>query len=253
MHAVSQINPRVRDGVTSQGFYVIGPDGQAFGFNNNRNVDRVLDMLRKARSAFLAAPKRPGTRPELKDVSPAAPPGTIVLRMYSRISPIPKDSHPSNENLQRDHVWILSDEAAQLRSGSDVPETLVARFCRFAFVDAVRGEPDFWKTSEILERKFRIQTAPDGRRLLTGEFRMATADGRRGLNGRLEAVLTYAGATLSNFRGFASAVAWGASTYTPNPPPGQFPMKFAFVLATNAIDTVAPQAAMYGAEYLRGE
>ena len=45
---------------------------------------------------------------------------------------------------------------------------------------------------------------------------------------------------------YASATAWGASTFTPDPPPEKFPVKFAMVVATDPVSRqVAPQGIMY--------
>jgi hypothetical protein len=65
-------------------------------------------------------------------------------------------------------------------------------------------------------------------------------------------VVRYDGGNVVDFKGIADTQAWGRSTYTPNPPPGKFPLKFAFLLAQNKTDTVAPQATFFGNEYLTG-
>jgi hypothetical protein len=132
-------------------------------------------------------------------------------------------------------------------SSAKVPEALAKRLCRFAFVDAIRGEPDFWRTQEIRKSEFTV--GPNGK--LMGEFSMSTADGKRGLEGTFEAEIKAAAGKVIGFKGYAEATAWGSGTYTPGAPIGQFPMKFAFVIAPKTKDSVAPQAAMFGNEYLR--
>ncbi len=238
----SKVNPRNLDNETSQGFYVVAADGSAYVFNNNRSVERVLGTLDKGLAAFKGSPPRAVEVPTEKQWTPEPPPGTTVLRVYSRIKPLPLGCDTSNENVQRDHFWLLRAEVEALMSGK-VPEELSLRLCRFALVDAIRGEPDFWRPEEIT----KSFSAADGK--LTGTYEMATKDGKRGLRGSIVLELR----RNNQVRGYAEATAWGASQYTPNPPSGKFPLKFAFIVAPKAPDTVAPQAAMFGNEYLRGK
>ncbi len=249
LRAAVQVSPRIAQGKTSQGRYVFGADGTAYAFNNNRSVERFLAFADHGLAGFRANPPRAVALPPPVNIQPAPPQGTSILRVYSRIRPAPAGCDPGNENLQRDHYWILPSEIESLSNGS-VPESLALRLCRFALVDAVRGEPDFWKPGELVRRSFRIERPASGRMRLLGSFSMATADRRRGLEGGLEAELRIIGDRLAAFRGYAEGTAWGEGTYTPGAPPGKFPIKFAFVLAPRDGATVAPQAAMYGREYL---
>ncbi len=249
METVGKINSRVQSGHTSQGFYVIAADGTAYEFNNNRNVERVLAVLDKGLQQFLAKPPPKVEIAESSDGQLIPPQGTTILRVYSRIRPVPEGCNDSNENVQRDHFWMLPVEAAAL-GDLQVPASLVNRLCRFAFVDAIRGEPDFWKPSEVQPASFKVERLDSNRVRLTGSFKMATPDSKRGIEGSLEAEIGIKGGKITQFEGFAEATAWGAGTYTPNPPAGKFPIKFAFVLAPKSPTTVAPQAAMFGAEYL---
>ncbi len=248
MSTVAKINARVDTGHTSQGFYVVAADGTAFGFNNNRSIERVLGFMADGLKKFKASP--PTEVPiEVLSYAPVGPPaGASIVRVYSRILPVPEGCAESNENLQRDHLWILPDEAKSLASG-EVPESLQMRLCRFTFVDAVRGEPDFWQTGHVKEKSFTVKRVGSGH-VLTGSFSMAS--GKQSLIGALESELTIVGNKVTAFKGFASTTARGSGTYTQGAPEGEFALKFAFVLAPRAIDTVAPQAAMYGREYLTG-
>jgi hypothetical protein len=241
LKAAAKANPRIESGQTAQGFYVMGADGEAFGFNNNRSLERVLGFASKGLEAFAGAPKTKVEIPAPQDFQPKPPPGTFVLRAYSRISPVPAGSDPANENVQRDHLWVLEGEL-----GATVSEAFAKRLCRFALVDAIRGEPDFWRPSEVRTSSFRV--VRPGR--LEGEFSMATADGKRGLEGKLEAEFAVQNGRIQSFKGYAEGLAWGRGTYTPSPPAGRFPIKFAFVAAPKSADTVAPQAAMFGREYV---
>lgn len=249
MSTVTKVNPRGNQGQTTQGFYVIGADGSAYVFNNNRSVERVLDFMRRGFEGFQAKPPVASEIPAAQSVQIKPPPGATVLRLYSRIKPAPAGCDPSNENLQRDHLWILPDEVASMAK-LEAPPALVNRLCRFTFVDAIRGEPDFWRPEEIRANKFEVTKNPKGGYLLKGPFAMQSADGKRGIEGTLEAELNITDQKITAFKGFAESTAWGSGTYTPSAPTGKFPLKFAFLLAPAAKDSVAPQAAMFGREYL---
>ena len=249
MQTVGKVNPRGDKGETTQGFYVIGADGSAYVFNNNRSVERVLDFMLRGLDSFQA---KPPARVEIlpsQNVLITPPAGATVLRVYSRIKPVPSGSDAANENLQRDHFWILPDESAALAK-LQVPENLAMRLCRFALVDAIRGEPDFWRPEEIRSKKLELAKNPKGGYLLKGIYAMRTADEKRGIEGGFEAELQITNDKITAFKGFAEATAWGQGTYTPGAPSGKFPIKFAFLLAPSTKDSVAPQAAMFGREYL---
>lgn len=245
---VSKINSRVKEGQTSQGFYVVGADGSAYVFNNNRGVERVLEAMARGEKGWKENP------PEKVEIAameyqPKPPAGATILRVYSRIKPVPAGCDAANENVQRDHLWILREEVAQLKK-KELPENFKNRLLRFAFVDAIRGEPDFWQKKEIRKSDLRVSSTVPGVYKITGSFAMSTADNRRGLEGTFEAELKFADDKLTQFDGFAQTTAWGQSTYTPNPPAGKFPLKFAFLLTPAAKDTVAPQATFFGQEYI---
>jgi len=251
MNTVRKVNLRGERGETTQGFYVVDAGGAAYGWNNNRDVDRVLAFLKNGLSQYRSIPNKQFAEISQKDDGiPDPPAGTTVLRVYQRIVPVPKGADPANENVQRDHFWLLASESAALAKG-EVADTLSLRICRFVLNDAVRGEPDMWGLEEIQQRSFRASRKGNTVRL-EGTFAMATAGNRRGLRGKMEAEVQFAGDRIVGFRGVADTTAWGRSTYTPNPPPGEFPLKFAFVIAPITKDTIAPQATFFGASYLTG-
>ncbi|MBX3118845.1 MAG: hypothetical protein KF784_07245 [Fimbriimonadaceae bacterium] len=252
MSTVAKVNPRANQGQTTQGFYVIGADGSAYVYNNNRSVERVQDFLQRGLKAFKASPPAKADIPDAPDMQRKAPAGTTILRIYSRIKPVPMGADTANENVQRDHFWLLPQEVAALSTSNSVPESLSARLCRFVFVDAIRGEPDFWSAGEIKSKEFSITKLSSGELKIVGKFAMATGNQARGLEGSLEAIVRVNGERVTAFKGFVNATAWGKGTYTPNPPNGKFPIKFAIVIAPNTPDTVSPQAAFYGPEYLKG-
>ena len=44
MTMAQTVNPRILSGQTAQGHYVAGADGVGYGFNNNRDVERLLQL-----------------------------------------------------------------------------------------------------------------------------------------------------------------------------------------------------------------
>jgi len=250
MDTVRKVNVRADKNETVQGFYVVNAAGDAYGFNNNRNVQIVLDFMRSKLADFNSSPQEKVAISAQDDSIPDPPTGATVLRIYQRIMPVPNGSNYANQNVQRDHFWLLAEEKQQLAKGV-VSDSLSLRLCRFVFNDAVRGEPDMWTLSQIKKRDF-TGTVKGDTVSLSGNFLMQTEDNKRGIEGELDAEISFSNGELATFKGVADTQAWGRSTYTPDEPEGRFPLKFAFIVAPKAKDTVAPQATSYGQSYLTG-
>lgn len=258
IRAAAKLKPDVLGGTTAQGFYILSSDGEALAYNNNRNVERVLGIMDKGLAAFKHLPNVETSDAEIELPTGRRPAeDTSILRIFSRVRPIPEGCDPSNENVGRDHYWILATEIRTLLQTGNLPDSAVTRLYRFAMVDNVRGEPDHWKPGEvrlaILDTKKVIEI--DGRVTyeVSGRFEMSTPDLSRGMTGSLRGRLSVdiGVAKVSECRIFVSGTAWGRSTYTPNPPSGKFPMVFAIVDAKDeTAKVVSPQAIFYGREYL---
>lgn len=242
MDLAKRAKPDSAQGKTSQGFYVFGADGTDFGFNNNRSVERVLQLMDRGLEAYHNAPKTKVKIDESgADYGFKAPAGVTVTRVFARVTPMPEGCHDSNQSVSRDHLWVTSGELAALAKG-EFPVTLARRLCRFQLVDNIRGEPDHWKADEVKTCEFSV--TKDGE--IRGKFAMATATDSRGLEGTMSGVLEPG----KGFRAIVKATAWGASTYAPNPPEGRFPLVFALIPVSDEMSkTVAPQAAFFGQEY----
>lgn len=248
INAITPVNQRVADNNTAQGFYVVTAGGKAYGFNNNRSVDRVLNFMASGLKQFHADPSHSANVQDLDARAPQAPTGAAIVRVYSRIDPVPMGAHSSNANIQRDHLWILADELKQLQNGQIAPQ-LVERLCRFVFVDAVRGEPNFWQESEVKSKDFKASIRA-GKVNVSGTFWMETRTADRGVKGSLEMILDVDSGQLISIKGYAATTAWGQGTYTPNPPAGKFNLNFAFVLPESMRDVVPPQGLLAGRDYL---
>lgn len=244
---------RVTRGQTAQGFWVIGPDGTFYGYNNNRSKERVEQMLDRALAKFRQSPPKlvAPTREELAAPSAAkAPQGSSVVRVYARVRPVPAGCADSNKRVSRDHLWISAEEVAALR-GRKIPSSLVGRIARFHLVDNVRGEPDMWSAAEVRKLDVHKSAFVGATARFEVAFSLATDGNKRGYEGRLEIELKSDERNrVVRFRGFASGTAWGAGTYTPDPPTGKFNLAIAMVETEDEVaKAVPPQGILWGREY----
>jgi hypothetical protein len=198
------------------------------------------------------------------------PPGAAVVRVYSRIRPLPADVWGLNRGIGRDFLWIYPDDIAALIAasggsgapGADVrlPPALVGRILRFHLVDDVRGTPMMWGADDVNRADVHARVV---RRLGTirtlafsGEFAMhrphlppvnrvprpdQTYAGR--IEGELDVDVSTA--RVLRFRAFGDGSAGGAGPGTPHPPPGRFRLIVAMVEAKPddaAARTIPPEA-----------
>ncbi|GAC1449604.1 MAG: hypothetical protein NVSMB9_33560 [Isosphaeraceae bacterium] len=255
----------------AQGYYALSAAGDFYGGINTHDLDEVLALLEGARDRFAARPPRPIslTETELGPEAPV-PAGASVLRVFSRIDPLPEKTPRKrlNQSVGRDHLWVLKSEMDRIVSSlsgaeedADAPETLSNRLVRFHLIDNVRGEPDLWHPEHVQRRSFRVSrvagTPTTLTVALTGSFSLKMPRGPRaeggrdvaemGLEGTLQGLLEIEKNrdTLKTARIFVSAEAWGESTFTRGAPPGKFPLKFAMVLAEDPLSRqIAPQGLM---------
>ncbi|HSI72312.1 MAG TPA: hypothetical protein VK934_03985 [Fimbriimonas sp.] len=262
MSTAQKTNPRDLKQITSQGFYVAAPDGTAFGFNNNRDIDRVLGFLSKGLADYKKSNVAVASISD-EEVNatftrkPSEP--VSYVRVFARIKPVPDGCDGANHNVARDHVWIYKSDLEQFvgkTSKFAMPAEMMNRLVRYHLVDNIRGEPVFWSAQEVKSAAFTV--TPKGKDVFTfsGAYRMATVDNGRGLEGKLDGELRIDAAKMEakSFKAYGEAKAWGAGPYTPNPPPGKFPLVFAFVSVNDEMaKATPPQAAAYGDyEYKKG-
>lgn len=265
MKMAATVNERVTKGVTAQGFYVAAAGGKGYGFNNNRTVERVNWFMDNALKKMKADPPQVVEIPQLEVDAPFARSpgdGTSVLRIFTRIRPVPAGAHKSNNSVARDHIWIYKNEVQELQEAAKVaggksfplPKTVAGRLVRFHFVDNIRGEPNFWRPAEVQKANFTctfVRTSSTSTLYkLSGTFAMRTADNARGMEGKIEGNVVVTNKAQMIVQAYGEGSAWGAGTYTPNPPAGKFPMVFAIVTADDAVSrVVTPQAATWAGEY----
>ncbi len=266
MDVAEQNVERVGKGGTAQGFYVIGADGTFYGYNNNRSVERVNGLLDRAQQKFKENPPKPVAITSKDLLAPwrqPLPAGASVVRVFTRIRPLPADAGDTNKNLGRDHLWILKGEVEAILASAHVgqsvplPKDLAMRMARFHLLDNVRGEPDMWKAAEVTKAEFTLRLLPSASPAkmfaLDGKFEQTTADGKRGQKGTMRGEIGIDSTTkeIKRFRTYGESQFWGESTYTPGAPKGKFPLVFAMIEASALkYPIVPPQGLNLGPEYL---
>lgn len=250
---------------TVQGLFVAGADGAAYGWRNDADPREVREFLDEALARFRRRPPRRAalSEPLLHTAFARTPdPSTSVVRVFTRIRPVPRGVDPLNQSVGRDHLWILASEVKEMLAARQdggrfpLPRTLAARLARFHLVDNVRGEPDLWSAAEVKRAAFFARRVgpkgSDARFVFEGAYAQRTADGKRGLEGTIRGALAIDPQTsrIVRFRAYGAGQAWGRSLYTPRPPRGRFPLVFALVEADDSMArAVPPQAVSSGEAY----
>lgn len=259
-------------GGSTQGYYVLTGDGTGLLWDNY--LPRLAQFLDRGLAAFRQRPPRPGgssPEPARLAAPQAPPPGASVLRLYTRIRPLPAGAGPMNAMLGRDSMWVLREEiqeivAASNRGGEafELPRTLATRLVRFHMVDNTRGQVWPWNPRSVRSAVFTARTlrSKGGVRTLsfTGSFAKEDAHPPqwtdRGHEGKVEGEfdVDLAASTLLRFRALAECRAWRDAGYdrVATPPPGRYPVVTALVEATDELARqVAPEPAAAGNAYLR--
>ncbi len=256
-----QLKQHGDEGNTAQGLYIVGADGKLYGWINDHNVAEVQKFLQRGLAEYQSHPPstiqiQQSTVNERFSMVPD--PSTSVIRVFTRVHPVPRGSDELNNGIGRDHFWILRDELQQITSSIQdngrpfaLPSPLVARMVRFHLIDNVRGEPDMWKPEEVKQKNFSARYVGGNASAkfyeFHGDFGQRTSDGKRGLQGSIDGRFQVAITQLkiSQFRAFAQMKAWGASRFTPGAPAGQFPLLTAMVEANDQVSQVVPPQALY--------
>ena len=251
-----------------QGMYILGPDGTPYGFTNDHEPEDILGFVDRGLRGYRAHPPGPVTISDAEVAAPwtvAPPRDGAVVRVYTRIRPLPKKVWGLNRGVGRDYLWLYPEDIADLIAASggaekvdpgtpvELPRALVGRLVRFHMVDDVRGTPDMWRASEVRRLAFAGQVirqegpvrtlAWHGDFLMRGRRRSAVGERaivEQGHAGRLEGEidLDVVARRVLRFRAFSEGQAWGEGTYTPYPPDGRFRLLVAMVEAA-ADDDIA--------------
>ena len=252
----------------AQGCYVFDSDGTTYAKVND-HADVIVDMLTRTRQEFRRRGLKSVSVENVRDpTQPSPPDGTLVARVYSRITPLPDGCNPLNRALGRDLMWIPRREVDALLRGK-FPEPLRRRLALAHLRDNVRGEPGRWDLEHVRWARFRADTNNAGDEIrvkLSGDFRISAPLGSRGrenywpgpsgYEGTIRGELAYDSQArkVTRFLLYANGMAWGEVEFTPGAPKGRFPLKIAFVLADED-DKTARVTPPYGADregaYLR--
>jgi hypothetical protein len=264
MRLVNQTRPGKDPNTTTQGFYTAPSDGTGYGWVNTHDPARLHAFLDAALEKFGEEAPPSAARTDTDDAAATAPfaktpdPTTSVIRVFSRIRPLPEGAHVLNTSVGRDHLWIYADEIRQMLAASaedrETPfplrPSLTARLTRFHLIDNVRGEPDMWEADRVKEADFVLRRVADSATTrtfaLTGTFAQELPGGERGQHGTIEGEFTAdkESATITHFRAYSEGEAWGRSTYTQHAPPGRFPLVIAMVETNDAVSRIVPPQAL---------
>lgn len=251
-----------------QGLYVMGPDGQMYGWINDKEPSEVNRFLDRALAAYKRSPPHrvdvPSSLIQDRYTTPPAA-STSVVRVFSRIRPLPPGADRINESVGRDHLWIYGEDIREIlaaaRSAGNasfrLPSSLVGRMARYHLIDNVRGEPDMWENSDVRKADFTArQVGSQGniaKFAMAGTFQQCTSSNKRGLQGSIQGEFEIDEKTMkiAHFRAFAWGQAWGESTYCPGAPKSYFPMVFALVDSDDRLaHAVPPQALAWEDDYV---
>lgn len=239
-----------------QGTYILGADGTAYLQVGDWEKDAFLKLLDDALREFRANPPRnvEFTKEDLaKGAKPGPPKSTSVIRLYSRCTPLPKDAHPVNRSIGRDHLWIHEDEVREIEETHKLPDRVAKRIARFHLVDNVRGLADAWAPEEEKHafelsrsgKKYRITGTMSAEKDWPGD---ANYKGKLGIDGTLEAEFEIESGKIVRFRGIFEGKAWGANSNTWYQPKGTFPIVIAMI-DTDDEPAVGPVWRDWGFDY----
>ncbi|MCH7903196.1 MAG: hypothetical protein IH944_01360 [Armatimonadetes bacterium] len=250
-------------GGTTQGFYILGPDGKRYNAGNFRGESRLHNFLNHGLVEYWADPparvKVTEAQQEASWTKQLAD-DTTVLRVFSRIRPLPEGAPQKNLQIGRDYMWLFADEIRQIveKSGRvfDLPQATALKIVRFHMLDFVRGEPDRWFLDEIKKMDFKVTRIAEDTYTIHGDFDCESANGKngtRGMVGTFDAAFTVDLKTMkcTKFRAWAEAEAWGDHRNTSGAPEGKFPLIIGMLDVNDAISKdVPPQQSFFWAEYL---
>ena len=239
--------PRSNFNSTTQGFYIASGSGTLLLYNNNRNPERVLRLMKEKLAEFEKLPKTKAPAIDASRVdekwNPKPPAGGLVVRVHAKVL---DGYEPTTDRwkaifqsaMSRDNLWISKSETAALARG-EVPATLQQRIARYHLVDNTRGEPPMWNEKEVRSIDMQVK---DGK--ITGTVHLETADGKRGYQADFFGVVELKANKVVRLDMVARGKFWGSGTYTGSPPPGKFPLAVSFTLAdgSDVADKIPPQA-----------
>jgi hypothetical protein len=240
---------------TTQGLFLVAPDGTLLGFTNNRSPEWARDMIKKglakyqpAEAALLQNPKPdPNFNYRPPDGGFVVTVTTKVLKGYDAAANAEMGFFQNS--LGRDVLWVRKDEQQALARGELMP-SLQRRLAMFNLLDNTRGEPHHWEASEIKKVEMSLK---DG--VITGKAHLETESGDRAYIAEIRGTVESKDGKVTRFDVVSRGQAWGASGCTlVAKPKDKFTLAVACRIAsgTDEADKVMPQGAKsWLPDYLR--
>ena len=245
---------------TYQGMYVVGPDAQCYDYQVAWDLppEKYLGILDKALEDYAASPpKRVPINADVskESLSPAPQPSTTVLRVFSRIRPLPAGCDESNRGIGRDHLWIFEDELSELSSGAraaggkpfPMPRRIVGRLVRFHLLDTVRNTSSAFSENEVKQASFTVQQAAqtdDSTFTFSGQYESSgvvdNSGQAFGIKGWLQGEFRVSvdSGRIDHFRAYGEATASGQNNA--GAPEDDYPIVFAIVEAYDQVSQAVP-------------
>jgi len=257
---VRTLNPRLPQGMTTQGSYVIGCDGTPYACDNfNRDSHRFAMLLDRGMSGFHSRP--PGSAPTGSNFVevcriPQTPSDVSVVNVFARIKPLPAGASSENALMGRDYMWIYDDEAKSILQSGQMPRTLASRILIYHVIDNVRGQVVPWHSQDVRTCDFSMKKLSANTFSFHGTFMKQGSTGfftDRGHEGTIDGQMTIdpSSSKVTRFRAYSSGVAWGkAPHFRPDvPPAGRYPLVIAMTEVTDLSKCVEPAYAGMGGGY----
>ncbi len=231
---------------TTQGLFLVTPDGKLLGFTNNRSPEWVREMLKKGLAKF-----EPGEAALLENKNPdpnfnyRLPEGGLVLTVTSKVlsgyeAAVNAEIGFFQNSLGRDVLWMRKDEHQALVRG-ELMDSLKRRLAMYNLIDNTRGEPHPWTKEEI--KKLDL-TLKDG--VISGNVHLSNETGSRSYTCEVRGNVEVKDGKVTRFDLVAKGPARGASGCTEAAKPkGEFTLAVACRLASgqDEADKVMPQGA----------
>jgi hypothetical protein len=167
---------------TYQGMYVVGSNGAVYDYKVGLPHDPTYFVaalakgLADSNKASLSKSARANTRLTNERNILSIDPSTSVVRVYSRIIPLPANSSISERSGGRDHMWILRREVEEILGsnggleGFNLPPSLVARMVRFHLLNNVGNIMSAFSEKQLRRAIFKAKKKTSQGDLLTYSF-----------------------------------------------------------------------------------
>lgn len=239
-------SPRGDFNSTTQGFYIATASGELLLYNNNRDPEKVLRLMKQKLVEFAAKDQKAVSAIEATKIDPRfnvqPPDGGLVVRVHAKVL---GGYEPTDDRwqrifqtaLSRDNLWITQSEHQELVRGV-FPSSLQQRIARYHLVDNTRGEPPMWKPEEIRGLSISLN---DGE--ISGKVRLKTSRGDRQFTAAFRGNVKTQGGRVTALEMVCFGDFLGDGPFTRGAPIGYFPLGISFTLAdgNDVADRIPPQ------------